>query len=63
MEMRYYHKILRTSYKDRFTNEEFRAKIQQAIGPHDDFLTSSMVRSIHLARHNERGKKTKQTEE
>ena len=36
MEMRCYRKILRISYKDRVTNEKFRAKIQQAIGPHED---------------------------
>ena len=35
MEMRYYHKILHISYKDHVTNEEVRAKIQQAIGPHE----------------------------
>ena len=29
-------KILRISYKDHITNEEVRAKIQQAIGPHED---------------------------
>ena len=34
--MRCYRKILRISYKDRVTNEKFRAKIQQAIGPHED---------------------------
>ena len=28
------------SYKDHVTNEEVRAKIQQAIGPHDDLLTT-----------------------
>ena len=39
MEMRCYHKILRISYKDHVTNEEVRAKIQQAIGPHKDLLT------------------------
>ena len=39
MEMRYYHKILRISYKDHVTNEEVRAKIQQAIGLHEDPLT------------------------
>ena len=33
MEMRCYRKILRISYKDHVTNEEVRAKIQQAIGP------------------------------
>ena len=27
------------SYKDHVTNEEIRAKIQQAIGPHEDLLT------------------------
>ena len=39
MEMRCYRKILRMSYKDLVTNEEVRAKIQQAIGPHEDLLT------------------------
>ena len=37
--MRCYHKILRISYKDHVTNEEICAKIQQAIGPHEDLLT------------------------
>ena len=36
MEMRCYCKILHISYKDRVTNEEVRAKIQQAIGSHED---------------------------
>ena len=36
MEMWCYRKILRISYKDYVTNEEVRAKIQQAIGPHED---------------------------
>ena len=39
MEMRCYHKILRISYKDHVTNEEVCAKIQQAIGPHEELLT------------------------
>ena len=39
MEMRYYRKIICISYKDHVTNEEVRAKIQQAIGPHEDLLT------------------------
>uniref|UniRef100_UPI003AF719B2 hypothetical protein n=1 Tax=Thiolapillus sp. TaxID=2017437 RepID=UPI003AF719B2 len=39
MEMRCYRKILHISYKERVTNEEVRAKIQQAIGPHEDLLT------------------------
>ena len=37
--MRSYLKILHTSYKDHVTSEEVRAKIQQAIGPHEDLLT------------------------
>ena len=75
--MRCYRKILRISYKDHFTNEEVRAKIQQAIGPHEDLLTIVNRRKLqwyghvtfigsgqnHLARHSERGKKTRQTEE
>ena len=39
MEMKYYRKIIRISYKDHVTNEEVRAKIQQAIGQHEDLLT------------------------
>ena len=38
MEMRCYRKILRISYKDHVTNQEVRAKIQQAIGPHADLI-------------------------
>ena len=38
MEMRCYRKILLISYKDLVTNEEVRAKIQQAIGPHEDLI-------------------------
>ena len=36
--MRCYRQILRISYKDHVTNEEVRAKIQQAIGAHEDLL-------------------------
>ena len=39
MEMRCYCKVQRISYKDHVTNMEVRAKIQQAIGPHEDLLT------------------------
>ena len=39
MEVRCYYKILRISYKDHVTNKEVRAKIQQAIRPHEDLLT------------------------
>ena len=37
--MRCYRKILRIFYKDHVNNEEVRAKIQQAIGPHEDLTT------------------------
>ena len=46
MEMRCYRKILHISYKDHVTNEEVRAKIQHAIGPHDDLLTSVKRRKL-----------------
>ena len=39
MKMRCYRKILRISYKDHVTIEEVRAKIPQAIGPHEDLVT------------------------
>ena len=72
--MRCYRKILRISYKNYVTNEEVRAKIQQAIGPHGDLLTIVKRRKLqwygHVSRssglakeHSERGKKTRQTEE
>ena len=79
MEMRCYHKMLHISYKDYVTNEKVRAKIQQAFEPHEDLLTIVKRRKLqwyvlscfpfirsgqnHLARHSERGKKTRQTEE
>ena len=67
MEMRCYRKILRISIKDHVTNEEVRAKIQQAFGPHEDLLTIVKRRKLqlygrlpfirsgqnHLARHSE----------
>ena len=37
--MRCYCKILGISYEDHVTNKEVCAKIQQAIGPHEDLLT------------------------
>ena len=77
MEMRCYRKILHISYKDHITNEEVRAKIQQAIGPHKDLLLiikrrkpqwyGNVPRSSGLAQtilqDSEREKKTRQTEE
>ena len=54
MEIRCYRKILRISYKDHVTNEEVRAKIQQAIGPYEDLLTIVKRRKLnwygHVAR-------------
>ena len=38
-EMRCYRRILRISYKDHIANEKALAKMQQAIGPHEDLLT------------------------
>ena len=46
MKMRCYRKTLRISYKDHVSNEEVRAKIQQAIGLHEDLLT--IVKSCKL---------------
>ena len=40
MERGCYHKVLRISYKDHVTNEEVRAEIQQAVGPHNPRLLS-----------------------
>ena len=51
MEMRCYRKILRISYKDHVTNEEVRAKIQQAIGPHEDLLTIVKKRKLQWYGH------------
>ena len=51
MEMRCYHKILLISYKDHVTNEEVRAKIQQAIRPHEDLLTTVKRRKLQWHGH------------
>ena len=51
MEKRCYRKILRISYKDHVTNEEVRAKIQQAIGPHEDLLTIVKRRKLQWYGH------------
>ena len=42
--------MLRISYKDHITNEEVRAKIQQAIGPHED-LTIVQRRKLQWCGH------------
>ena len=41
-----YRKILRISDKDHVTNEEVRAKIQRAIGPHEELLTTVKRRKL-----------------
>ena len=51
MEMRCYRKILRISCKDHVTNEKFRAKVQQEIGPHEDFLTIVKRRKLQWYGH------------
>ena len=51
MEMRCFRKILHFSYKDHATNEEVRAKIQQAIGPHEDLLTIVKRRKLQWHGH------------
>ena len=51
MEMRCYRKILHISYTDHVTNEEVRAKIQQAIGPLEDLLTIEKRRKLQWYGH------------
>ena len=51
MEMRCYRKTLCISYKDHVTNDEVRAKIQQAIGPHKDLLTTVKRRKLQWCGH------------
>ena len=54
MEMRCYRNILRISYKDHVSNDEVSAKVQQAIGPHEDLLTIVKRRTLkwygHISR-------------
>ena len=49
--MRCYRKILHVSYKEHVTNEEVRAKVQQAIGPHEDLLTIVKRRKLQWYGH------------
>ena len=51
IEMKCYSKILRISYKDLVTNQEVRAKIQQAIGPHEDLLPIVKKRKLQWYGH------------
>ena len=50
-EMKWYRTILRISYKYHVTNEEVRAKIQQAIGPHEDLQTTVKERKLQWYGH------------
>ena len=40
MEMRCFRKLLGISYRDHITNKEVKARIENAIGPYEDLLTS-----------------------
>ena len=51
MEMRCYRKILRIWYIDHVASEEVRAKIQQAIVPHEDLLTIVKRRKLQWYGH------------
>ena len=51
MEMRCYRNILHISYKDHVTNEEVGAKVQQAIGPHEDLLAIVKRRKLQWYGH------------
>ena len=51
MKMRCYRKTLHISCKDHVTNEEVRAKIQQAIEKHEDLLTIVKRRKLQWYSH------------
>ena len=51
METRCHRKILHIPYKDQATNQEVCAKIQQAIGPHEDLLTIVTRRKLQWYGH------------
>ena len=61
MEMRCCRKILHISYKDHVTNKEARAKIQQAIGPHESFLMIVKRRNLQWYGHVSRSSGLAQT--
>ena len=67
MKMSCYRKTLRISYKDHVTKEKVHAKMQQVIGPHEEVVRTCLLFTRsgqnHVARHSERGKKTRQTGE
>ena len=51
METSCYRKILHISYKDHVISEEVHAKIQQAIGPHEELLTTLKRHKLHWCGH------------
>ena len=51
MRLMHHRKILHISYKDHVANEEVRAKIQQATGPHEDLLTIVKRRKLQWYGH------------
>ena len=51
MRIRCHRKILRILYKDHVTKDEFCAKIQYAIGPHEDFLAIVKRRKLQWYGH------------
>ena len=51
LEMRCYRRLLNISYKNNVTNEEFRNRIQNAIGVHDDLLTMVKKRKLRWYGH------------
>ena len=61
MKMRCYRKILCISYKDHVTNKEVCAKIQQAVGPHEDLLTIVKRRKLQWYGHVSRSSGLAQT--
>ena len=51
MEMRCCRNILHISYKDHVANEEVCAKVQQAIGPHENLMTIVQRRKLQWYGH------------
>ena len=51
VEMERYRKVRRIFYKDHVTTEKVDAKIQQAIGPHEDLLTIVKRRKLQWYGH------------
>ena len=61
IEMRCYYNIPSISYKDHVTNKEICAKIQQAIGPHEDLLTIVKRRKLQWYGHVSRSSRLAKT--